>query len=367
MTRLTSSAIAALIALTTVSLGSLGTARAETQAELAAKENDEGKELMYADKFPEASKKFAQASARVPEVKYFLNLCTSRLNEGQLSLALTACNAAQLNSPNPEQKDRADKLIERINEEAKKQNVKIEPVGGGGGNQNQPNATVDATHPPVYAPVAVQPLQNLVVAGPPEHRYTWTLGFDLLGGGGQVGQANFYGTTFAGFRVKGDYLLDAASRIGGEIYLQLSHLGAGSEDVFPVDSLDIFDFGLAVYKHFCPGGTPRLCFTPLAGAHLSFMSPQADNMDDTGSQVFNYAAIGGRLEGSLDVAFGRRYEHVFQIMIGANLYSPVVSSSGVFTASEIGLDKGGATGYVGIGYTYRFNTPLGSTPFIVLE
>jgi hypothetical protein len=41
--------------------------------------------------------------------------------------------------------------------------------------------------------------------------------------------------------------------------------------------------------------------------------------------------------------------------------------SGNFTAAERGLDVAGATGYLGLGYTYRFNTPLGATPFIILE
>src|SRR6185295_11499935 len=128
------SAIATLVA---VIATAAGTRHAETQAELAAKENEEGKELMYRDQFADAAKKFAQASARVPEAKYFLNLCTAQLNEGQLSLALTACNAAELNSPSADQKDRAEKLIARIQEEGKKRNiVKVEPAGGGGGNQN---------------------------------------------------------------------------------------------------------------------------------------------------------------------------------------------------------------------------------------
>jgi hypothetical protein len=33
----------------------------------------------------------------------------------------------------------------------------------------------------------------------------------------------------------------------------------------------------------------------------------------------------------------------------------------------IGLDTAGVAGYVGIGYTYRFDTPLGMAPFITLE
>jgi hypothetical protein len=60
-------------------------------------------------------------------------------------------------------------------------------------------------------------------------------------------------------------------------------------------------------------------------------------------------------------------------MVGANAYSAVLSGpaagdgSGSLTAAEAGLDKGGVIGYFGLGYTYRFNTPLGSSPFVTLE
>jgi hypothetical protein len=64
-------------------------------------------------------------------------------------------------------------------------------------------------------------------------------------------------------------------------------------------------------------------------------------------------------------------EHVISLMAGANIYSPVLSSptdgTGLGTAMEVGLDSGGVAGYVGIGYTYRFDTPLGQAPFISLE
>src|SRR5262245_24831715 len=49
-----------------------GIARAETQAEIAARLNEEGKQLMYTDQPAEAAKKFQEAVARVPEAKYFV-------------------------------------------------------------------------------------------------------------------------------------------------------------------------------------------------------------------------------------------------------------------------------------------------------
>ncbi|HSS00057.1 MAG TPA: hypothetical protein VLM79_23535 [Kofleriaceae bacterium] len=374
-----------------ISLGSLGVlaltvsvARAETQAEIAARLNEEGKQLMYKDQPAEAAKKFQEAVARVPEAKYFVNLCTARLQEGKLDEALTACDAVDLNNPTPEQKTKASKLVEKINEEAKKQNLELHAGGGGGGDPGttpppdptrppDPRGDNRPPPPPRYQPAVGRPIgQNLVMASTPDNKYTWTLGAELFFGGGQIGQPDYYGSVVSGLRIKADVLVNPAARLGVQGYFQVSHLGAGSMDSIFVDTLDIFDVGIAGYKHLCLGGTPRLCVTPLVGVHLSLMSP-AGEMDGTGSQVFNYAGLGGRAEIALTYAFGRRFEHALSVMAGVNLYTPVLSGpsanddSGSLTIEEAGLDKGGAAGYVGLGYTYRFNTPLGSSPFVTLE
>jgi hypothetical protein len=88
--------------------------------------------------------------------------------------------------------------------------------------------------------------------------------------------------------------------------------------------------------------------------------------------VFEYAAVGGRVEAGLHYALGSRMEHVLGIAVGANLYSAVFSGPSDDdmdnpTIEEVGLDKGGAAGYLSVGYTYRFNTPLGSSPFVTLQ
>lgn len=355
----------------------IGTAHAETQAEIAARLNEEGKQLMYSDQPAEAAKKFQEAVARVPEAKYFINLCTARLQEGKLDEALTACDAVELNNPSAEQKAKAAKLIDKIQEEAKKQNLELKGGGGGGGDPG-PSRPADPTRPPDparnptqppprHAPAVGRPLgQNLVMATTPDNRYTWTLGIELFGGGGQVGQAEYYGSVISGLRIKSDYLMAPRSRVGLQGYFQISHLGQGSNDSVLVDTLDIFDVGAAAYKHVCLGSTPRLCLTPLIGAHLSLMSP-AGEMDGTGEQVFNYAGVGARGELAATYAFGRRFEHALSVMGGVNVYSPVFSGPSDFDIEFSGLDAGGAAGYLGLGYTYRFNTPLGSSPFVTLE
>src|SRR5579863_3908045 len=109
---------------------------AESQADIASKENDEGKDLMFAGKYADASAKFQDAVARVPEAKYFFNLCTSRYQEGKFGEALTACSSAEKNGADDKLKDKTAKLEQRIHDEAKAQGIDLQPTGGGGGETN---------------------------------------------------------------------------------------------------------------------------------------------------------------------------------------------------------------------------------------
>src|SRR5687768_4743859 len=99
-----------------------GVASAESQAEIAARLNEEGKTLMFEAKYAEASAKFQDAHGRVPEPKYFFNHCTSLFHEGKFGEALTACNAADKNADD-KLKGKIAKVVEKIREEAKKQNI----------------------------------------------------------------------------------------------------------------------------------------------------------------------------------------------------------------------------------------------------
>jgi serine/threonine-protein kinase len=96
-----------------------------TQAEIAARLNDEGKEAMFRDDYGAAAIKFQEAVARTPEAKYFINLCAARLQAGQFGDALVACQAVGLNHPTQVQQHRADLLIEKIRAEAKLQNIDL--------------------------------------------------------------------------------------------------------------------------------------------------------------------------------------------------------------------------------------------------
>src|SRR5690606_12194544 len=140
-----------------------GAAFAESQAEIADRLNEEGKQLLFASKYAEASAKFQDAHSRVPEPKYFYNHCLSLTAEGKFGEALTACNAADKNADS-DLKEKIAKLQGKIHEEAEKQGVSLEPVGGGGGpgdtppiDPNNPNVTPDPNNPNVTPAVGQQP------------------------------------------------------------------------------------------------------------------------------------------------------------------------------------------------------------------
>jgi hypothetical protein len=361
-------------------------ARAETQAEIASRENEEGKTLMFSSRYAEASAKFQDAAARVPEPKYFFNLCTSRFQEGKFGEALTACNNADKNGDD-KLKSKTALMTQKIREEAQKQGVDLQPAGGGASpgdtppidpnNPDQPpfdpnNPNQPPNPPPQQPPYAVgrPPSVGLFAAQPVENKYVWTLGVDVFFGGGKIGQKDFYGTATTGLRIKGDYMLNAAQRIGAQGYFQFSHYGQGEEQTMAGVSaytLDVIDLGIAAYKHLC-GPHARGCLTPLIGAHFAMMSPANETDTSTGDQLFNYGGFGARAELGYQYAMGSRYEHVLGVAVGANLYTRAFSEpADSYTAQAWGLDKGGAAGYFSLGYTYRFSTPFGSSPCVTLE
>ena len=193
-----------------------GVAYAESQAEIAARLNEEGKQLMFAEKYAEASAKFQDAHGRVPEPKYFFNHCTSLTAEGKFGEALTACNAADKNA-DAKLKEKIAKLVEKIKETAKQQGVDLQPVGGGGGPGDTPPVDPNQPPPDPNNPPPTgqpQPQQQDAVGRPvgnalfataaPENKYTWSLGLDFYGGSGRMGRSGYFGKSTGGARLKGD-------------------------------------------------------------------------------------------------------------------------------------------------------------------
>jgi hypothetical protein len=99
--------------------------RSGTQAQIAGQLNEEGKELMYRSQFKDAAAKFREAVARVPEVKYMINLGTAELQLGELRAARAVLESALQNDPTPEQAARAHKLIDKVHQEAEAQGIDL--------------------------------------------------------------------------------------------------------------------------------------------------------------------------------------------------------------------------------------------------
>jgi serine/threonine-protein kinase len=96
-----------------------------SQVEISARLNVEGRALMDADRYNDAARKFQEAIAHVPRAQYFINLCTAWVQAGKFDQALTACHAVALNNPTADQQASANRLISRLREEARKQNIEL--------------------------------------------------------------------------------------------------------------------------------------------------------------------------------------------------------------------------------------------------
>ena len=95
------------------------------QAAIAAKLNDEGSKLFLNMAFANASMKFREAVARVPEPRYFYNLCLSLFQEGKFSEALVACRAGENTNPDARLRQKLEKATDMIVREAKTQGVTV--------------------------------------------------------------------------------------------------------------------------------------------------------------------------------------------------------------------------------------------------
>ena len=96
-----------------------------SQAELAVRLNEEGKQLMYADKEAAAVQKFREAVARDPSPVYLVNLCAAQLQVGRLDHALATCRTVESNHPTADQLRKARALTAKIRAEAARLNVTL--------------------------------------------------------------------------------------------------------------------------------------------------------------------------------------------------------------------------------------------------
>jgi hypothetical protein len=152
-------------------------------------------------------------------------------------------------------------------------------------------------------------------------------------------------------------MLAPAKRLGAQGYIGATYVGDG--DQLTDDALTIVDVGIAGYKELCRN---RACLKPLIGGHIGLL--QTDSMAAVSDEAM--ISFGIRPEIGFEYAIGSRMEHVITASLGLSIYLPVIGQY-AFDPADYGLDKSSANGYFGIGYTHRFNTPLGSSPFFTLQ
>lgn len=361
----------AVVALSGTVAGPLaGVAHAQPQKQ-ADQLNEEGKAFLRAKKYAEASDKFRQAIVLLPDGRFYYNLCMSLYHEGKLGEALTACRAVAPNGGN----ETAVKGAQAIMEEHIKPKMReagfdpdaVATTGGGGGGGGGDTGTGGGGDGGSGSSGGGGTAQNFTVdpppslftaTTPPDHDYTWTLGGQLLGMNTSIGETGRYQAQGQGFRLVGDYMLSPRTKVGAQGYIGATYVGDG-DDVVGDDALTIVDVGIAGYKELC---RKRACLKPLIGGHIGLL--QTDSM----AQVSDEAMItfGIRPEIGFEYAVGSRMEHVITASLGLSIYLPVIGKY-AFDPADFGLDKSSANGYFGIGYTHRFNTPLGSSPFFTLQ
>ena len=96
-------------------------------ATIAKQLADEGVAALTSGNFAVASAKFREAIARVPEPKYFFDLCVSLFQEGKFGEAMTACHAARANQASPGLNEKIQKLEDKIKAEARSQGITLPP------------------------------------------------------------------------------------------------------------------------------------------------------------------------------------------------------------------------------------------------
>jgi len=362
-----------------VLLGVARLAHADPRADQLAKE---ASDAMFLDppRYDVAIDKYRQAIVLSPEGRFYLNLCVAYYQIGEFGLALQSCDAVKTAGADATTMENTAKVTAKVEGKIRElgkdpNDIRNPPPpdttgggttgtggtgtgGGGGGDVTGGGGAAGGTGPVDTSQFRGAPQPSLYTAKPPTHDYTWSVGGELYGFGGQVGAADYYGSSGAGLRLHADYIVVPQRRIGVSGFLGFNGVGA-DENAASGENLTIIDIGAAAFAHL--GCSGRFCFTPLAGLMISGMQPES-----TGEQVA-FTALGIRLEGGLSYALGTKFEHVVTAALGANIYSKSFGDYDGMTADYYGLDTPGRTIYFGVGYTHRFDTPFGQAPFITIR
>ncbi len=377
-------------------------ALAQSPAKQADTLNEQGKALSRAKKYDEASDKFRQAIVLSPEGRFYLNLCMSLYQAGKLGEANNACRAVRDHGATSQQVGQAQTIVDQFiapkMREAGLDPETGKPLGGNPDNGNPDNGNPDNGNPDNGNPDNGNPDNgnpdngnpdngnpdngnpnngnpnngnpnngtgsNFTVAPPPSlfdqmankpaHEYTWSLGAQLLGISARVGRQDDWNNGTGGLRLVSDYALSRNRQFGAQGHLTFFGV-SGNEDVGNMESITAFDLGASVYKELCKG---RACFKPLVGAQVGLYSVDQDNQ---------FAVLGVRGELGLEYALGKRYENVVTLALGFNGFLPAQESDNGADPAAFGLDRASSNLYFGVGFTRRFNSPLGSSPMFSMQ
>jgi hypothetical protein len=369
----TSRAAAAALPLLFV-LGLPEPAAAQSAAERAAQLNEEGKKL-WQEKgdVAAAAEKFRQATLLSPEGRYYFNLCYSLHQIGRYSEALTACRAVEPNGAPADVLEKTRIVIEDLEKRVPPEEQNGDgtpPDGTGEGDPDQggyedgtgeggedgtgqdyppPDGTAGYENPPGGPPA---PLPGLEKTAPPTDEYSWSVGGDIGLVGASVGRPNYYAGAAGTLKLNASFIVVPKLHVGIQGYLGVTQLAADEAEA----NLSIVDIGGALFKHI---RRERFYVTPLVGAHITGMQP--DNAPEQG--LFS---VGLRAELAFSWILGPLRNHVLSVTPAINIYTPA-SGATEEDAAIYGLDEGGATIGLTVGYTLRFMEPFGQTPLIILE
>ena len=332
-------------------------AHAQSAAQQEAERlNEQGKALFAEKRYEEAYGKFRDAAGLSAEGRFFFNQCYALNFLGRYQDAIAACEQVKPAGADAELQAKADRALVSLREKlAAQQATAPPPADPDPAGQPPPEPT-----PPPPGQPAPDPFVATQQAGAPG-AYAWSLGVQLdmfaNGGIGHVGDTHIYAPGGAMLRLFGNFIVSDAHRLGIQGYAGFGGLPPHKDDNPEGEGLAMVDLGAAAFMHRRLGG--NLYMTPLAGLHLAVQQPQELSQ--------GYIGLGMRAELAFAWLFGQSGEHAFAITPGVNVYFPSGGEVDGFEAETYGFDKTRSTVGVGVGYTYRFSTPFGSTPLITLE
>ena len=321
--------LAALMALSTLAAIAHAQSAPDPRAEAL---NEQGKTLyLERQDYAGAVAKFRAAIAIRPDARYSYNLCTALEKVGDLDAALAACNDVAAQNPRPDLADKASRRADEIR--------RLMPTPPP--NQPPPPNQNQNPNPPPSAELYPQP--------PPSHPYGWSLGLDLGAARNlSVGGDNVFNEAGGALRLHAEIVVAPKLHLGVEPYIDLQGFTRPAK-VFNDHALSIVNLGVAVTWH--ARLWEALYFVPSFGVAFSALSIGEPDKNEV------YATLGLRADAGLEYVFGGGQHVIAFVPFAFGFYPSPIGQIGGITRSEkdLGLDQGGFTWTLFIGYRFRFS------------